>query len=290
MSSHSITEPSPATSFLSDFHSVSEADVQKIIQRSSAKSCILDPIPRWLLKDCLTVLLPMITNIINLSLSQCEMPESFKEAILIPPLKKILLDPEILKHFRPISNLSYVSKLIEMVVDDQVTVYMDENHQHELFQSAYKKFHSTETAMVRIKNDLLSALDDGNAMLVVCLDLSAAFDTVNHEILFTRLEKRIGITGNCVAWFRSYLSNRSQNVLINDVTSSARELSYCVPLFWVPNSSMYIHCHLEISCVRMGLLFIFMLIMITCIWHVNHWVYLLLLFLWNHSHLIFGVG
>ena len=229
VSSHSITEPSSTTSFLSDFHPVSEADVEKIIKRSSTKSCSLDPIPTWLLKDCLTVLLPMITNIINLSLSQCEMPESFKEAILIPLLKKILLDPEILKHFRPISNLAYVSKLIEMVVDDQVTVYMDENHLHELFQSAYKKFHSTETAMVRIKNDFLSALDDGNAILVVCLDLSAAFDTVDHEILLTRLEKRIGITGNCLAWFRSYLSNRSQKVLINDVTSSARDLSCGVP-------------------------------------------------------------
>ncbi len=73
----------------------------------------------------------MITNIINQSLlSQCKMPESFKEAILILLFKKILLDPEILKHFRPISNLAYVSKLIEMVVDDQVTVYMDENHLH----------------------------------------------------------------------------------------------------------------------------------------------------------------
>ncbi len=134
------------------------------------------------------------------------MPESIKEAILIPLLKKkILLDPEILKHFRPISNLAYVSKLMEMVVHDQVTVYMDENHLHELFQSAYKNFHSTETAMVRIKNDLLSALDDGNAILVVCLDLSAVFDMVDHEILLTILEKRIGITGNCLAWFRSYL-------------------------------------------------------------------------------------
>ncbi len=217
MASHSITEPSSTTSFLLDFHPVSMADVEKIIKRSSTKSCSLDPIPTWLLKYCLTVLLPMITNIINLSLSQ-----SFKEAILIPLLKRILLDPEILKHFRP--NLAYVSKLIEMVVDDQVSVYMDQNQLHESFQSAYKKFHSTETAMVRIKNDLLSALDDGNAILVVCLDLSAVFDIVDHEILITRLEKQIGITGNCLAWFRSYLSNRSQKVLINDVTSSAREL------------------------------------------------------------------
>ncbi len=72
-----------------------------------------------------------------------------------------------------------------MVLDDQVTVSMDENHLHELFQSAYKKFHSTETTMVHIKNDLLSALDDGNAILVVCLDLRTAFNTVSHIITFT---------------------------------------------------------------------------------------------------------
>ena len=72
-----------------------------------------------------------------------------------------------MKSFKPISNLAYVSKLIEMVVDDQVTVYMDENHLHEHFQSAYKKFHSTKTAMVLIKNDFLTALDDGNAILIV---------------------------------------------------------------------------------------------------------------------------
>ncbi len=83
--------------------------------------------------------------------------------------------------------------------------------------------------MVHIKNDLLSALDDGNAILVVCLDLRTAFDTVDHEILLTRLEKRIGITGNRLAWFRAYLSNRSQKVPINDITSSATELSCGVP-------------------------------------------------------------
>ncbi len=231
----------------------------------------------------------MITNTINLSLSQCEMPENFKKAILIPLLKKILSDPEILKHFRPISNLAYLPKLIEMVVDNHVTVYMDENHLHKLFQSAYKKFHSTETAMVHIRNDLLSALDNGNAIVVVCLDLSAAFDTVDHEILLTRLEKRIGITGNCLAWFHSYMSNRSQKVLIPPQQENFLVV-YHKDLFWVPNSSMYIHCHLEISCVSMGLLFISMLMMKTCIWHLNYWVSFLLLFLWNHSYQIFGVG
>ena len=98
------------------------------------------------------------------------------------------MDPEILKNLRPASNLAYISKLIEMIVDAQVTSHMDENNLHELFQSAYKPLHSTETAMLRIKNDFLNALDDGNAILLVCLDLSAAFDTVDHNILLTCLK------------------------------------------------------------------------------------------------------
>ncbi len=186
---HSTAEPLSTTSFLPDFHPISEADVEKIIKRSYTIFCSLDPIATWLLKDCVTVILPLITNIINLSLSQCEMSESFKEAILILLLKKILLNPEILKLFSLVCNLACVSNIIEMVVDDQVTVYMDENYLHEIFQSAYKIFHSTETTMVHIKNDLLSVLDDGNAILVVCLDLNAAVDMVDHEILLTRLEK-----------------------------------------------------------------------------------------------------
>ncbi len=84
---------------------------------------------------------------------------------------------------------------------------------NEIFQFAYQKFYSTETVMVCIKNDLLSALDDGNAIFIVCLDLSTAFGTVHREILFTRLEKQIGITGTCLSYFHSYLTNRSQKVL-----------------------------------------------------------------------------
>ena len=185
--------------------------------------------PTWLLKECLPALLPVITKIVNLSLSQCEMPENLKEALLITLLKKLLLDHEVLKNFRPVSNLAYLSKLIEMVVDSQVTKHMDDNNLHEIFQSAYKPLHSTETAMLRVKNDILCALDEGNAVLLVCLDLSAAFDTVDHAILLERLEKCIGITGSCLAWFKSYLSNRSQRVLINGATSSPHKLFCGVP-------------------------------------------------------------
>jgi len=92
--------------------------------KSASKSCRLDPIPTWLLKECLGTLLPVITRIVNLSLSSAEVSPNLKEAIVLPLIKKICLDPEILKNFRPVSNLSFLSKLIERVVDARFEEHM----------------------------------------------------------------------------------------------------------------------------------------------------------------------
>ncbi len=116
-----------------------------------------------------------------------------------------------------------------MVVDSQVSDHMRINNLEEVFQSAYKMHHSTETAMVRIHNDILSALDENQAVLLVCLDLSAAFDTVDHSILLNRLEKRLGITGKCLSWFHSYLTGRTQKVVLQGVASKHCDLSCGVP-------------------------------------------------------------
>lgn len=214
---------------MSEYAMVSEFEMEKIIRKSSTKSCSLDPIPTWLLKECINPLLPIITKIVNLSLSEGVMPVDFKEANLLPLLKGPSMDVEILKHFRPVSNLVYVSKLVEKVVDSQITTHMTFNNLHDPLQSSYKKYHSTETAMVRLHSDILTALDENKAVLVICIDLSAAFDTVDHQCLLNRMEKRLGITGTCLKWFKSYLSNRKQKVVINGVSSTARALTCGVP-------------------------------------------------------------
>ena len=123
---------------LTDFASASEKEIETLIKQSASKSFSLDPIPTWLLKQCLDILLPIITKIVNLSLSSSHMPDNLKEAILIPLLKKYNLDYEILKNFRPISNLEYLAKLIEKVVAARVTEHMQTHHLHETLQSAYK--------------------------------------------------------------------------------------------------------------------------------------------------------
>ena len=91
----------------------SEPDVEKLIKVSSSKSCASDPLPTWMVKQCLPVLLPFITSIVNLSLSTSTVPNQFKSAVITPILKKTSLDPNILKNFRPVANLRFISKVVE---------------------------------------------------------------------------------------------------------------------------------------------------------------------------------
>ncbi len=150
--------------------------------------------------------------------------------------------------FHPISNLVYISKLIEKIVDGQMTTHMTVNNLHDIMQSSYKENHSTETAMLRMHNDILTALDQNKSVLiihVICMDLSATFDTVDHEILLNRIEKFIGITHTCFKWFRPYLNNRKQTVVINVVQSSSRVVT-CVEFhkgqFFAQNSTISTPC------------------------------------------------
>ena len=163
----------------------------------------IDPLPAVVLKGCFTVLLPTIARIVNLSLSTGVMPGALKVAILSPMLKKSDADFEQFQNFRPISNLKVVSKLVEKAVAIQLTDHVMSHRLGETFQSVYKNFHSTETALVRIQNDILCAIDNFESVILLLLDLSAAFDTVDHSILLSRLHDRFGVNGTALAWFES---------------------------------------------------------------------------------------
>ena len=226
----SSTESTDTTSSsFSDFEPASEEEVRKLIITTKPKSCAQDPIPTSLLKECLSSLLPIITKLVNLSMSQGIVPADLKKALILPLLKKAGLDIEILKHFRPVSNLTYISKLIERLVATRFIDYISANNLQELFQSSYTKFHSTETALIRVQNDLLTSIDGGKCVLLVLLDLSAAFDTIDHNILLSRLASRFGVKGTALNWFKSYLSDRFQAVLIDGIESKLHHLLFGVP-------------------------------------------------------------
>ena len=163
-------------------------------------------------------------------------------SLVIPncPLKKANADPDLFQNFRPVSNLKFVSKLIEKAVFTQLNEYLVKNELHEVFQSAYKSFHSTETSLLRVQNDMLQSLDKKELVILVLLDLSAAFDIIGHDILLSRLEERFGVSGNVLLWFKSYLSSRSQYVNTNGTYSSTYDVKYGVPQGSVLGPALYL--------------------------------------------------
>ena len=177
----SMTTPFSGTP-LTTFMDAIEVEIRNIIKLSPAKSCELDPLPTWLLKECIAELVPTITDIVNMSLRDSLMPKSLKTALIRPLLKKTGLDSNILKNYRPVSNLTFISKVIEKVVSGRLNEHLIKNSMFDPLQSAYRDKHSTETALIKVQNHILSALDAGSSAVLLMLDLSAAFDTIDHDI------------------------------------------------------------------------------------------------------------
>ena len=121
--------------------------------------------------------------------------------------------------------MPFISKILEKVIAKQLT----DHALYEKHQSAYRCYHSTETALVKVQNDLLRAIDDGSGVFLVLLDLSAAFDTIDHGILLDRLKSNIGLSDKSLGWFCSYLKDRLQRIVIDGVTSEPVNLKYGVP-------------------------------------------------------------
>jgi len=124
-----------------------------------------------------------------------------------PRIKKPNVDPEQLKSYRPVSNLSYISKTVERVVAKRLTAHVNASNLFPVHQSAYRARHSTETALLSVHNDLVCSIDDGKVSVLVLLDLSSAFDTVDHEILLSLLTGRFCVRHTAYDWCRSYLSS-----------------------------------------------------------------------------------
>ena len=161
------------------------------------KSCLLDPWPTFLIKECSDIPLPSITKLVNCSLIEGCVTKGFKTAVVSPLIKKATLPADDFKNYHPVSGLSFMSKLVEHVVANP-------------YQSAYKTGHSTETAILSIRNEVHLSLSQGEPTAIVLLDLSAAFDMIDHSTLLHCLETWFGIGGSVLKWFPSYLSEHYQ--------------------------------------------------------------------------------
>ena len=228
-----VTEIIPSTRTINAelhcFRLLSEKEIHKIITSSPTKTCDLDPIPTFLLKQHLDILITPITSLVNLSLQSGTFPSDFKIAHVCPLLKKSSLPRNVLKNYRPVSNLNFISKIIEKAVAVQLNGYLKSNNLLNDKQSAYRQEHSTETALLKLHNDILLGLHTKKLTALTLLDLSAAFDTIDHSLLINSLSSYFGIKGSCLAWISSYLETRTQQINLSGTLSDPVVLPFGVP-------------------------------------------------------------
>jgi len=219
----------PAVAELTEFELCSQDEIMRVISGSKSKSCGLDPVPTDILKAFLPDILPFVTDLCNASLQQGTLPVSQRLALVTPRLKKANADPSEVKNYRPISNLSFMSKVVERLVCRQLMSFLEKHGLLPRFQSAYRRGHSTETAVLKIISDILLAADRTEVTLLGLLDLSAAFDTVDHEILIARLSAAFGIRSTVLSWIKTFLLGRKQTVLFAGQRSNCSPVPCGVP-------------------------------------------------------------
>lgn len=192
----------------------------------STKATGSDGLPGFLLKACSDLLTPSLTRLFNMSFRSGVFPDNMKLAHVCPLFKGG--DSTIPTNYRPVSLLSIVSKMLERVAHEQLIVYLNKWNVLPEVQYAYRKGRSTEDALVLATDRLLSARDAGLYAASVFLDLSKAFDKVQHNTLVSLLYD-IGISGTALQWFISYLSNRRQVVVVGNTKSKTVSTSCGVP-------------------------------------------------------------
>ncbi|XP_062992110.1 uncharacterized protein LOC134404983, partial [Elgaria multicarinata webbii] len=213
---------------LDEFQLVRPEDVDKVLGQVRSTTCMLDPCPSWLITSNKEGIAGWVQEVVNASLREGVVPASLKEAVIRPLLKKPNLDPEDVNNYRPVANIPFLGKVLERVVAGQLQALLNETDYLDPFQSGFRPGFGTETALVALWDDLCRERDRGSATLLVLLDLSAAFDTIDHGILLDRLSE-LGVGGTALQWFRSYLDGRFQKVVLGDYCSVPWHLSHGVP-------------------------------------------------------------
>ena len=233
---------------LTEFEPATLDEITTIVKSYGVKCSPEDPVPASLLSSSVDTFAPFWLEIVNLSLQVGSM-EGMVNAVVLPLIKELssLVDTDNYKNYRPVSNLVFIGKLIERVVQTRLNQHLLSNNLVSEKNYAYEKNHSTELLLLKVVDDLYKAFDNNLPSVVVLLDLSAAFDTVDHGKLLHILKYEIGIDGTALKWFESFLVGRTQTVKIGDEYSEILELLYGVaqgsvlgpPLFKIYIRSLY---------------------------------------------------
>ncbi|KAF7247075.1 putative RNA-directed DNA polymerase from transposon BS [Varanus komodoensis] len=213
---------------MDEFQLLRPDDVDKALGRVRPTTCLLDPCPSWLIDNAKHRIGTWILEVVNASLRESQVPAPLKEAVVRPVLKKASLYPEMATNYRPVANIPFLGKVLEQVVAGQLQALLEETDYLDPFQSGFRPRYSTESALVALYDDLCREKDRGSASLLVLLDRSAAFDTIDHGILLDRLAG-LEVGGTALQWFHSYLNGRFQKVVLGDYGSASWQLCHGVP-------------------------------------------------------------
>ena len=212
-----------------NFCVLSDNDVVKVINAMPCKFHCFDPIPLSYVKENLSCFITPLQHMLNQSLQSGIFPDELKHGSVIPIIKSQDSDWEMHNSYRPVTTLPFLSKLLEKAASLQITSYLQNENLIPQYQSAYLKSHSCETALFKFTNDVQQMLSEDKMVILLQLDLSAAFDTVDHAVLLYLLQHKFGISGTVLNWLTSYLSDRTFSVRIGSVDGRKVLLVYGVP-------------------------------------------------------------
>ena len=195
-------------------------EVLRLIKDHGVKTGPGDKLTRRLILEHIDILLPHLVRLVNLSLatSSCD---GLKEAHVVPIIKAVNLDQDQYKSYRPVSLLSFISKLTERIVHNRINAHLTINSLNSSSQYGYKRHHSCETLLLKLVDDILLAVDRKFGIIVLIIDLSAAFDTVDHKLLLNILRSKYKIVGSALEWVKCFLTNRTQRVKIGKSLSDS---------------------------------------------------------------------